>query len=205
MVDSREKSHWESVYAKKAPTEVSWFEPEPKLSLRMIEETGLAPDSSVLDAGGGASRLALALASRGWSDIVVADLSRAALEEARSEASATSDSIVRVEADIRRHDFGREFDLWHDRAVFHFMVSEADRAAYIATLRRTLRPGGHLIVATFGPDGPTRCSGLPVNRYGAGELEARFDGFALRSTATDSHVTPSGGTQQFLYVRFERD
>lgn len=205
MPESREQAHWESVYTRKAPTEVSWFEPEPHPSLQMIEETGLSPDASVLDVGGGASRLAAVLRSKGWSDIVVADLSRAALDQARSEASPTNGSIDWVEADIRQHDFGREFDLWHDRAVFHFMVSEADQAAYLATLRRTLRPGGHLIVATFGPDGPTQCSGLPVNRYGADGLEARFEGFALRSTAIESHTTPSGNTQQFLYARFQRD
>ena len=107
-------------------------------------------------------------------------------------------------ADVRDHDFGRQYDLWHDRAVFHFMVDATDRDGYLNVLRRTLRPGGHLLIATFGPQGPEQCSGLPVARYGADELQRTLEGFELRSADLAVHETPSGNSQQFLYAHFTR-
>jgi SAM-dependent methyltransferase len=122
-------------------------------------------DAAIVDVGGGASRLAAELRRRGHTDVTVLDLSVQALEIARADLGEAAGGVTWVEGDVRSHDFGRRFDLWHDRAAFHFMVEPPDRDAYLATLDRTLRPGGHLILATFGPQGPTQCSGLPVYRY----------------------------------------
>jgi ubiquinone/menaquinone biosynthesis C-methylase UbiE len=168
----------------------------------MIEALGLPPGAPIIDVGGGASRLAEELLSRGHSDITVADISAEALERAR-EGFADADRVSWVVADVRDHDFGRRFALWHDRAVFHFMVSTADRDAYLATLRRSLEPGGHAIIATFGREGPEHCSGLPVSRYSADELAATLgDGAALESWHIEDHRTPSGASQQFLFTHF---
>jgi SAM-dependent methyltransferase len=198
-------SHWQQVYEKRAPDQVSWFEPVPELSLALIEASGLPKDAGLLDAGGGASGLAGELVGAGYSDVTVTDLSGAALEQAQAEIGAGADEIEWVVADIRDHDFGRRFDLWHDRAVFHFMVEETDREAYLAVLGRSLRPGGHLIIATFGPEGPTECSGLPVRRYDADDLAAQLGvEFELLDTRPAAHSTPSGKQQQFLYAHFRR-
>ena len=197
-----EQAHWEGVYESQAVTALSWHEEAPTESLRMIEGAGLANDAAILDVGGGASRLASELAELGYEDITVADLSSQAL----SQSPDRREAIRRVAADVRSHDFGRQFDLWHDRAVFHFMVSSEDQEAYLSTLMRTLRSPGHLVIATFGPDGPERCSGLPVKRYGTDELASRLGGaFSIASTKVVEHITPSGNPQQFLYARLRRD
>jgi ubiquinone/menaquinone biosynthesis C-methylase UbiE len=167
----------------------------------MIEGLRLAPDAPIIDLGGGASALAGALLNRGYLDLTVADISEAALETAKRSLGDRADAITWVKADVRDHDFGRRFAAWHDRAVFHFMAEPEDRSAYLDTLRRSLAPGGHVIVATFGPAGPTRCSGLPVARYGSDDLREAFDGVAgLVDSHLEEHRTPSGKPQQFLYA-----
>jgi ubiquinone/menaquinone biosynthesis C-methylase UbiE len=195
--------HWEGVYARQDPEQVSWFEPEPARSLALIESAGLPRDAAILDIGGGASRLAARLAAGGYTDITVADISSAALEQARAQAASVAEHITWIEADIRRHRFTRRYDLWHDRAVFHFMVSSRGRDGYLAVLRRTLRRGGHLILATFGPQGPQQCSGLPTARYDARELAAVLgSAFTLVSSGLETHRTPASADQQFLYAHF---
>ena len=150
-------------------------------------------------------RLASELLGRGYRDITVADISGAALRAARVEYGSDAERVRWVEADVRTHDFGRRFDLWHDRAVFHFMVEEADRAAYLANLDRSLERGGHLVLATFGPEGPTSCSGLPVQRYGVAEMgEVLGGGYELLADEIRTHRTPRGGEQQFQYALFRR-
>jgi SAM-dependent methyltransferase len=197
--------HWQQVYEEHAPDEVSWFEPIPERSLRLIDASGLPRDASILDVGGGASALANGLLSVGYRDITVADLSAAALEQARQALGRQAADVDWVIADVREHDFGRQFDLWHDRALFHFMVERSDREAYLSAVRRTLRPGGYLIIAGFGPDGPARCSGLPVSRYSPDDLSAELGGeFNRLSDELVAHRTPSGNQQQFLYAHFRR-
>lgn len=199
-------AHWQRVYEQNAPDEVSWFEAVPERSLSLIEEAGIDLGAAVIDVGGGESRLAGELLDRGYEDVAVADISSAALAEARSELGERASEVEWVNADVRDHDFGRQFDLWHDRAVFHFMVDAADRDGYLNTLRGSLRPGGHLILATFGPDGPTRCSGLPVHRYGNTELlETLGAEFGPVSSRLEMHRTPSGKDQQFLYLHLRRE
>jgi SAM-dependent methyltransferase len=197
---SGERAHWKRVYAERARDAFSWFEPMPRPSLMMIEALGMPFDAPIVDVGGGASRLAAELLCRGYSDITVLDISGEALERARKDFPE-ADRITWVLADVRSHDLGRRFALWHDRAVFHFMVSDGDRRAYLATLSRSLEPGGDVILATFGPDGPTRCSGLPVDRYGADALAATIGNrAALVSWHLEEHGTPSGASQQFLFA-----
>ena len=197
---SGERAHWEEVYAEKAPDAISWFESLPRSSLAMVEELGMRLDAPIVDVGGGASRLAADLLGRGYSDITVVDISARALERA-CEDFPGADRITWVLADVRNHDFGRRFALWHDRAVFHFMVSAEDQRAYLATLARSLEPCGHVILATFGPDGPTRCSGLPVARYSAAALAVTIGNRAdLVSWHLEDHRTPSGASQQLLFA-----
>ena len=191
-------THWDQVYADKEPDEVSWYESVPRSSLAMIDALELPPDAPIVDVGGGASRLPEELVRHGHTDITVLDISVHAFERAR-DAFPEADRVEWVVADVRDHDFGRRFALWHDRAVFHFMVTPEDREAYLATMRKSLQPQGHVLMATFGPDGPTHCSGLPVARYGADELAATLE-FELVSSHLEQHRTPRGKSQQFLYA-----
>jgi ubiquinone/menaquinone biosynthesis C-methylase UbiE len=205
MSSADDRTHWQRIYAEYEPRQVSWYEPRLESSLALIAEAKLDRGAAVLDVGGGASSLPFDLLDAGYLDITVADISASSLDRAREQMGEAADRITWVEADVRDHDFGRLFDLWHDRALFHFMVQATDRDAYLETLRRTLRPGGHLLIATFGPQGPTRCSGLPAARYGATELsEALGDHFKLLESTVDNHRTPSGKEQQFLYARMRR-
>jgi SAM-dependent methyltransferase len=202
---SRDRAHWESTYATKATDEVSWYEPRPDRSLELVRATGISHDAGILDVGGGASSLAAQLLGMGYTDLSVADISQAALAHARAELGSDATRIAWIEADVRPHDFWRLFDVWHDRAVFHFMMSAADREGYLRVLRRTLRPGGHLLIATFGPQGPTQCSGLPVQRYSAADLQRVVgEDCELVSSSLATHSTPSGASQQFLYAHFRR-
>lgn len=204
MIDTS-VSRWREIYEQRGPGELSWHEPLPQTSLELIADAQLPLTAGVIDVGGGASLLAGELLAAGYSDITVADISAIAMEEARSRLGTPSDRIAWVEADLRDHDFGRPFDLWHDRAVFHFMVEASDREGYIGTLRRSLLPGGHLILATFGPAGPTACSGLPVQRYSATSLADTLGAdFKLLSYRLEEHRTPSGASQQFLYAHLRR-
>lgn len=197
--------HWERVHAERDPSEVSWYEPVPETSLELIEHASPARGSAILDAGGGSTTVAGWLVEAGYSDVTVADISPAALERAREHLGDDAERVTWVEADLRTHRFERRFDLWHDRAVFHFMVDKADRDAYIETIRESLHPSGHLILATFGPQGPEQCSGLPVARYSADQIAALFaEDFALSASRLRTHRTPSGRTQQFLYVHLTR-
>jgi SAM-dependent methyltransferase len=199
------RTHWQQIYRLHEPEALSWHEPVPEISLSLIEEAGLPEHAAVLDVGGGASKLAGRLVTSHYCDVTVVDIASRAIEQARAELGPAADRVKWIEADIRWHDFGRQFDLWHDRAVFHFMVAAEDRDGYLDTLRRTLLPGGHLILAIFGPAGPTQCSGLPVVRYGAAELSQVLGrDFELVSSRLEQHRTPGGHIQQLLYAHFRR-
>ena len=204
MASATTAAHWQHVYEEKAPDEVSWFEADPATSLALIDAADLSPGAAIVDVGGGASRLAAALVRRGYEDVTVADISAPALEQARLVAGPEAERIEFVEADVT-DGLERTFELWHDRALLHFMVDAGERRAYLDALDTGLRPGGHLIVATFGPAGPTRCSGLPVVRYGATDLaELLGGGYELLRQETVEHTTPGANTQQFVYALFRR-
>jgi len=198
-------AHWQRIYEQCENDELSWTEAEPTASLTLVDEARLPAGAAIIDAGAGTSKLAAELLRRGYGDVTVVDVSAAALERMKAELGDDASRIAWVEADVRDRDFGRRFDLWHDRALFHFMVEAVDRDAYIATLERSLRPGGHLVLATFGPEGPTECSGLPVRRYDADSLQATLGAdFELVSSRLTEHRTPSGRGQQFLYAHLRR-
>jgi len=199
-----EQEHWERVYAEKAPDAMSWFQPTPEVSLAMIDELGLPLDAAIIDVGGGASQLAAELLGRGFTDITVADISSAALMRAR-ESLPEADRISWVAADLRDHDFGRRFALWHDRAAFHFLTEEPDRQSYHALMQRTVRPGGYVIIASFAVGGAPICSGLPVQRYSAESLgEFMGEEFRLVESSGYTYQQPSGDLRPYVYARFQK-
>jgi ubiquinone/menaquinone biosynthesis C-methylase UbiE len=200
------KEHWEKVYTTKATDAVSWFQPHADLSLGLIEATGVSHDAAIIDVGGGASTLVDDLLANGYTDLSVLDLSAAALAAAQKRLGSRAAKVQWIEADVTKADLpAKRFDVWHDRAVFHFLTSAEDRAAYVQTVFRAVKPGGHVIVATFAEDGPNQCSGLPVMRYRADELHAEFgEAFSLLSHRKEAHHTPSGTVQQFVYCYCRR-
>jgi ubiquinone/menaquinone biosynthesis C-methylase UbiE len=200
------KDHWEKVYSSKATSAVSWFQPHADYSLDLIMAAGVARDSSIIDVGGGASTLVDDLLSSGFTNLSVLDLSAAALAAARNRLVSRASDVQWIEADITKADLpANQYDIWHDRAVFHFLTSPEDRAAYVKAVIRSVKPGGHVIVATFAEDGPAQCSGLPVMRYRADELHAEFgDAFSLLNHRKEAHHTPSGTVQQFVYCYCRR-
>lgn len=197
------QQHWENVYGTKAPDQVSWFRPHLETSLALIER-GTRGDrsASIIDVGGGASTLVDDLIERGYRKVTVLDISQAALDVAQKRlAEAFSESVRWLRADVTQAGFPtHSYDVWHDRAVFHFLTAPEDRVAYIRNVASAVKPGGHVIVSTFGPDGPTKCSGLDVMRYDAESLHGEFGAhFRLIESSKELHDTPFGTTQQFLY------
>jgi SAM-dependent methyltransferase len=184
------KLHWEQVYAQKQPTDVSWFQPRPEYSLRLIAVTGVAHDQPLIDMGGGTSRLVDHLIDAGYRDISVLDISGAALQHSRDRLGARAAAVHWFEADATAFEPPRSYALWHDRAVFHFLTDPADRQAYRQRLDRGLQADGHLIIATFALDGPETLSA---------ELGS---GYRLVETLTETHVTPAQKEQRFVYCRF---
>lgn len=198
-------SHWDSVYERKDPAGVSWYEPRPAVSLDLIGRADLEPDAPILDVGGGASTLVDELLDAGHTRVGVLDVSETALDLARARLGDRAERVEWFRADVTTFRSPHRWALWHDRAVFHFLVDEADRAAYRARLLGALAPGGIVVLATFGPEGPTRCSGLDCRRYDAGELaELLGPELRLERHLLHQHPTPSGSFQQFLYARFRR-
>jgi SAM-dependent methyltransferase len=200
------KDHWEKVYTTKATDTVSWFQPHADFSVGLIKDTGVSRDASIIDVGGGASTLVDDLLANGYTNLSVLDLSAAALAAAQKRLGSRAAGVQWIEADITNANLpGHQFDVWHDRAVFHFLTTPVKRAAYVQTVFHSVKPGGHVIVATFAEDGPDQCSGLPVMRYRADELHAEFgESFSLLSHKKEAHHTPSGTVQQFVYCYCRR-
>ena len=195
------KRHWETIYETKRASQVSWFQAEARLSLGLIRRVAPERAAAILDVGGGASTLADGLLEAGYSRLTVLDLSAAALAQVKERLGPAAERVTWHEANVleaRLQPAG--FDVWHDRAVFHFLTNAADRMRYVEQVRHAVRPGGHVLVATFAEDGPTRCSGLEVARYAPEALHGQFgDGFCLIESAREDHVTPSGTHQAFVY------
>jgi len=195
------RRHWDRVYTTKAPDAVSWYQPHLARSLELIARA--APDSAaaIIDVGGGESTLVDDLLDRGYRDVTVLDISEAAIEVAKQRLGERARAVSWLAADITEVALPeRRYDVWHDRAVFHFLTEASQRVAYVRQVKRAMRPQGHVIVATFGPEGPTQCSGLDVVRYDADALHDEFGPqFRLVEHATELHRTPAGATQQFLY------
>lgn len=200
------KAHWETVYAKNHPAALSWYQPLPARTLELLAEAGAAPASAIIDVGGGDSTLVDALVERHWGPVTVLDLSATALARARARLGARAREVTWVEADVTRADLpAGGYDVWHDRALFHFLTDPKDRARYVATAAAALRSGGTLVIATFALDGPSRCSGLEVARFSPEGLAQEFGGeFALRRGFADVHRTPSGAEQRFTCAMLHR-
>ena len=195
------KNHWENVYQSKSADTVSWFQPHAQQSLELIRRIAGRQKSCIIDVGGGASTLVDDLVAQSQFEVSVLDISDAALEVARRRLAYQAKKVQWIVGDITQVVLSAQaYDIWHDRAVFHFLTAPAQRAAYVAQVRRAVRPGGHVIVAAFGPDGPTQCSGLPVVRYAPEALHAQFGGaFELLEHRIETHRTPAGLLQQFVY------
>lgn len=203
-LSSDRKTHWQQVYDEKEPNEVSWYQPVPEKSLQLIRATGVARTDPVLDAGGGASTLVDYLLDEGYADISVLDISGKALARSRSRLGDAAAAVNWIESDVTEFESARRYALWHDRAVFHFLTESADRDKYIDVICRALQPRGYFVLATFGPQGPERCSGLEIRRYGIEQLQALLGAsFELQSHELDSHETPMGSRQQFLYSSWQ--
>ena len=194
------EEHWEQVYRSRRPDEVSWYEASPDVSLRLV--ASLAPDPvAFVDVGGGASLLADRLVAADWTDLTVLDVSGRALDLVRRRLAARAAAVTLVRADVLDWQPDRTFDLWHDRAVFHFLTAAGARSRYLRTAELAIPPGGAVVVATFAPDGPPRCSGLAVRRYDVDGLRAELgDRFELVHGERVEHVTPGGATQPFTWV-----
>ena len=195
------RQHWERVYRTKLPTEVSWYAPHLDVSLRIIEEAAPERASCIIDVGGGEATLVDDLLDRGYRNLSVLDVSATALDVAKTRLGERADAVDWLCGDVTTFPFTRhQYDVWHDRAVFHFLTDPKDRAAYVRQVTHAVRPGGHVIVATFGPEGPTKCSGLEVVRYDPDALHDQFGtNFLLLRHLTEIHQTPAGAAQQFTY------
>jgi len=205
MSDDR-RSHWDRVYATRPASQVSWFQGSPAPSLEMIAAAGVAPTDSVLDVGGGVSLLVDRLLDKGFQRISVLDVSGEALAASQARLGPRADLVNWLVEDVTRWSPTTDaFDLWHDRAAFHFLVGEADRQAYVRALTQGLRRGGHAVLATFALSGPDRCSGLPVQRYSPEALRAALGaGFELVEARAEAHRTPNGVTQDFVWGLFRK-
>lgn len=195
------KDHWEQVYTTKATSGVSWFQEHARQSVQFIEQAGVARDAGIIDVGGGASTLVDDLLDEGYTKVTVLDLSEAALAASQSRLGKRADDVSWLVGDITRLKLPRHaYDVWHDRAVFHFLTLPQEREAYVQAVLRAVKPGGHVIVATFAEDGPEKCSGLPVMRYSADGLHAEFGApFTLLQQEREEHHTPFGTVQKFIY------
>jgi trans-aconitate methyltransferase len=205
MGDTARHTHWESVYQTRGEREVSWFEESPAISLDLIHATGVSSEASIIDIGGGASRLVDALLDEGFRAITVLDLSEHALAATQARLGARSAKVKWIAADVTAWQPFEIYDVWHDRATLHFLTDEMDRATYVTRLAQAVHPGGHVIIGTFALDGPDQCSGLPVIRYDAGSLAALLGpSFDLVERRSHAHQTPTGTIQRFQFSRFRR-
>lgn len=197
--------HWRTVYTDKQPDAVSWYQPTPQQSLLALDRFDAGPGQSLIDIGGGASTLVDALLARGWGDVTVLDIAAPALAAAQARLGAASADVTWLVADITDWQPPRRYDIWHDRAVFHFLTQPEQRAAYVRALGEGLAAGGLAIIATFALDGPEKCSGLTVERYVAAKLAATLGpGFTLAADWRDEHTTPWGASQAFTWCVFRR-
>ena len=195
------KTHWDKVYSTKPPENVSWYRPHLERSLALIGRTSPSLFAAIIDVGGGESTLVDDLLRLGYTNITVLDVSQTAIEVTKKRLDSSAEQVHWIMADVTRIDLEpHTYDVWHDRAVFHFLTEPAQRSSYVRQVIRAVKPGGHVIVSAFGPEGPTKCSGLEVMRYDAESLHGEFGArFRLVESSKEEHHTPSGTTQQFLY------
>jgi 2-polyprenyl-3-methyl-5-hydroxy-6-metoxy-1,4-benzoquinol methylase len=200
-MDMDVRTHWEKIYTTKEPDEVSWYRPHLETSLALILRSVSDRTASIIDVGGGESTLVDDLLERGFQNITVLDVSHTAIDTNKARLGEKASGVYWLVADITQVELQpKSYDVWHDRAVFHFLTTPEQRAAYVRQVVRSVKPGGHVIVSTFGPEGPTKCSGLDIVRYDADSLHDEFGArFRLVESSKEMHQTPFGSTQQFLY------
>jgi len=200
------ESHWESIWINKKSYQWSWQQPHLKKSLELIQKTGMGEDAQVIDVGGGASTLVDDLLERKFKNIMVVDISQEALSLSKSRLGLSANQVIWIQADITRVQLPpTSFDIWHDRAFFHFFTSRDDRKRYLQVLTTSLKQGGYAVIATFGLRGPEKCSGLPIVRYSPQSLLTELGpGFKLQENLEEDHLTPSGVRQHFIYCLFSK-
>lgn len=202
---NKNQQHWDKVYSEKQPTEVSWYEPMPEISLQLIGSCAVPKDAAIIDIGGGDSFLAEFLVSLGYQDVTVVDISSKALERAKERMCEKADEVEWIQADAGKFEPTKQYDLWHDRAAFHFITDEEQKKNYLNTVHKAIKPGGFVILGTFSDQGPEKCSGLKVQRYSVGEMCRLFEEeFEMLSGKKIDHKTPSGGTQNFTFCSFQK-
>ena len=199
------QDHWDTVYTSRAAAQVSWYETYPAKSLELIRAAGAAAGDAIIDVGGGASFLIEALMAAGYSKLTVLDVSAAVLQQLRERLGARAAAVKLLQQDVTLFKPPERYALWHDRAVFHFLIERGERQRYVEVVRQALLPHGQVIISGFGPEGPERCSGLQVARYDAAALTAQLGAdFALVDSSLSMHRTPWGAEQQFIHCRFQR-
>lgn len=197
------KEHWENVYQQNSPLKLSWYKEDQELSMRLVHDTHISRDAAIIDVGGGASTLVDMLVNEGYTNLTVLDVAARALAHARTRLADKASRIQWYEEDVTRFESPNQYSLWHDRAVFHFLINKTDRDRYVKVLRQSLRSGGHLIMMTFAIDGPSKCSGLDIVQYDEHTLVAVLgNGFQLMESGFENHFTPAGKQQKFAYFRF---
>ncbi len=205
--NSRRKNHWEKVYSEKQPTEVSWYQQHAEYSLELIDSTGIGPSASIIDIGGGTSTLVDHLLEAGYENLSVLDISSTAIKQTKNRLieNVMAKKVKWIELDITKFKTDEKFDIWHDRAVFHFLVDEKDRLSYVDVMSRVLKIGSTAIISVFDFNGPKQCSGLDVLHYNPEKMSAVLGStFQLIETRSEEHVTPTGSLQSFIYCRFIR-
>jgi len=198
------KAHWERIYTREGAENVGWYEPHLGVSLELIAGTGLGLEARIIDVGGGASTMVDDLLGQGFNNVTVLDLAPAGLALARARLGTPAKMVQWIEGDVKEAPLPKNYyDLWHDRAVFHFLTRQDDRERYVEAMRRALKPGAHIIIGTFSLEAPPRCSGLDVVRYGPDQLHRQLgNDLTLKESRLELHVTPGGVKQQYLYCRF---
>ena len=193
------KTHWERIFAEKEPQDLTWYQETPTVTLRMLESAGATPASSLIDVGGGAARLVEHLVSRGYENLTVLDISSVALDRSRKQLGPSAKTVQWIAADVLEAELPQRYDIWHDRAVFHFLTDPDERRRYANKLYDALASGGHAIITTFAEDGPEKCSGLACARYSPETLHAELgtDRFRLLDSSRETHLTPRGQEQRF--------
>lgn len=199
------KKHWEQVHADKTPVDVSWFQQQPAISLSLINSLSLSKEAAIIDVGGGSSLLVDHLLAAGYHNLAVLDISEQALAHSQSRLGKTAEQVEWFAEDITRFSPSRKFDLWHDRAVFHFLTDASDRKHYVANLKAALVSTGHVVIATFAIGGPTQCSNLDIVQYDEAKMCAELgDDFVLRDVQHELHITPANKEQSFIYFHLQK-
>jgi 2-polyprenyl-3-methyl-5-hydroxy-6-metoxy-1,4-benzoquinol methylase len=200
------KAHWEKIFGRKSSSEVSWYKPHLNISLQLIERSGIDKSASIIDIGGGDSALVDDLLEAGYANVTVLDISQAALDRARMRLGDRAGTVTWLNTDITQAELpAKSYDLWHDRAMLHFLINPDARSAYINLCKQAVKPGGSIIIATFADDGPEQCSGLPTMRYSSEELQQQFgSSFHLIEIVPEMHITPHGKQQSFVYCLLKK-